>query len=136
MTALAEQTDLSTTTCARRVAALEEEGVIEGYSARVNQTKLGYPINVFISIELDTQEADVLATFEKHVAQLEEVMECYLMTGSQDFLLRVVAADLASYERFIQTNLTSAPGVRSVRSRFALRKSVDRHRFPREQGEE
>ncbi len=130
LTSLAEATDMSTTTCGRRVAALEAAGIIEGYSARINQTSVGLPISAFISVELERQEADLITEFESYVSSLEEVMDCYLMTGSQDFLLRVVVADLSGYERFLQEKLTLAPGVRSVRSRFALRKSVDRHCLP------
>ncbi|MGH1352330.1 MAG: Lrp/AsnC family transcriptional regulator [Methyloligellaceae bacterium] len=130
LTSLAEKAGMSTTTCGRRVAALEEAGIIEGYSARINQTSVGLPISAFISVELERQEGDLITRFENYVATLDEVMDCYLMTGSQDFLLRVVVKDLSGYERFLQEKLTQAPGVRSVRSRFALRKSVDRHCLP------
>jgi len=127
---LAEQIGLSPTPCARRIVRLEEEGVITGYTATVNQDKLGLPISIFVSVELENQGAEALERFEREVVGFEEVMECFIMTGSQDFLMRVVAADLASYELFLQEKLTRIPGIRMIRSRFALRRLVKRNRLP------
>ena len=127
---LAEQIGLSPTPCARRIVRLEEEGVITGYTATVNQDKLGLPISIFVSVELENQGAEALERFEREVVSFEEVMECFIMTGSQDFLMRVVAADLASYELFLQEKLTRIPGIRMIRSRFALRRLVKRNRLP------
>ncbi len=127
---LAQKVGLSPTPCARRVVKLEESGVITGYTATVNQDKLGLPISIFVSVELENQGADALARFESEVVTFEEVMECFIMTGSQDFLMRVVAADLASYEQFLQDKLTRVPGIRMIRSRFALRRIVNRNRLP------
>ncbi|GLQ17031.1 Lrp/AsnC family transcriptional regulator [Maritalea porphyrae] len=127
---LAERVGLSPTPCARRIVRLEEEGVITGYTATVNQDKMGLPISIFVSVELENQGAEALQRFEQDVVSFEEVMECFIMTGSQDFLMRVVAADLASYERFLQEKLTRVPGIRMIRSRFALRRIVKRNRLP------
>lgn len=130
---LAERIGLSPTPCARRIVRLEEEGVITGYTATVDQDKMGLPISIFVSVELENQGAEALQRFEKEVVSFEEVMECFIMTGSQDFLMRVVAADLASYEKFLQEKLTRVPGIRMIRSRFALRRIVKRSRLPNPQ---
>ncbi|MGJ8527343.1 Lrp/AsnC family transcriptional regulator [Maritalea sp.] len=127
---LAEKVGLSPTPCARRIVKLEEDGVITGYTATVNQDRLGLPISIFVSVELENQGAEALARFESEVITFEEIMECFIMTGSQDFLMRVVAADLASYEQFLQDKLTRVPGIRMIRSRFALRRIVKRNRLP------
>lgn len=127
---LAERVGLSPTPCARRIVRLEEEGIITGYTATVDQDRLGLPISIFVSVELENQGAEALQRFEKEVVSFEEVMECFIMTGSQDFLMRVVSADLASYERFLQEKLTRVPGIRMIRSRFALRRIVKRNRLP------
>lgn len=127
---LSEQIGLSPTPLARRILRLENEGVITGYSARVDQEKMGLPINIFISLELETQSAEFVEKFETAVRQFEEVMECFLMTGSQDILIRAVAPDLHSFERFLQSKLMKVPGIRQIRSRFALRKMVSRTSLP------
>ena len=118
---LAERAHLSESACLRRVRALEESGVITGYAAQVNPGKLGLPGNVFVSITLNRQEQGDLAAFEEAVARVPEVMECYLMTGQQDYLLRVVVSDPADFERLHSQHLTRLPGVARVQSSFALR---------------
>jgi DNA-binding Lrp family transcriptional regulator len=125
---LAEKVHLSESACLRRVRALEEAGVIDRYAALVSQSKLGLPGNVFVSITLNRQEQADLATFEEAVKRVPEVMECYLMTGAQDYLLRVVVSDPADFERLHSQHLTRLPGVARVQSSFALRtvrKSVE-----------
>lgn len=129
---LAEQVGLSPTPCRKRIAKLEESGVIARYGAVVDAEKAGYPITAFVSVELERQGADVLALFERRVLEFEEVVQGFLMTGNQDFLLRVVVEDLHAFERFLQDKLTRVPGIRSVRSRFALRQFVWRNRLPSE----
>jgi len=119
---LAEQIGLSSTPCARRVARLESEGVIEGYSALISQKAIGLPLTAFVSIELEKHSAENLNDFEKRVSEWPEVVDCYLMTGSQDYLLRVAAATLERYELFLQNNLAKVSGIRSIRARFALRR--------------
>lgn len=130
MVDLADRVGLSATPCRRRVAALEDSGVVSRYAAVVDPEKVGYPITAFVSVELERQESASLALFERRVMDFEEVVQGFLMTGSQDFLLRVVVEDLHAFERFLQDRLTRIPGIRSVRSRFALRQFVQRHRLP------
>ena len=118
---LAEKVHLSESACLRRVRSLEEAGVIDRYEALVSQTKVGLPGNVFVSITLNRQEQADLAAFEEAVRRVPEVMECYLMTGHQDYLLRVVVTDPADFERLHSQHLTRLPGVARVHSSFALR---------------
>ena len=100
---LADKVHLSESACLRRVRALEEAGVIDRYAALVSQSKVGLPGNVFVSITLNRQEQADLAAFEEAVKRVPEVMECYLMTGAQDYLVRVVVSDPASIPALIET---------------------------------
>ncbi len=118
---LAERINLSESATLRRVRALEEVGLIEGYSARINQARGGLPGNVFINITLQRQDQQDLEAFEKAVQQVPEIMECYLMTGNFDYLLRVVVADTDDFERIHSQKLTRLPGVSRVQSSFTLR---------------
>ena len=118
---LAERVNLSESACLRRMRALEESGLIEGYTARINQALAGCPVNVFVSITLDRQDQTDLHAFEQAVRKLPEVMDCYLMTGDYDYLLRVVVADTADFERVHSQHLTRLPHVARVHSSFALR---------------
>ncbi len=117
---LAERVGLSVSPCHRRVKLLEESGVITRYSAMVDQKSLGLHVSVFISIKLERQKEEDLDRFAKAISGWSEVLECYLMTGNRDYLLRVVAADLASYETFLKTKLTRLNGIASIESSFAL----------------
>ncbi|MHA6266092.1 Lrp/AsnC family transcriptional regulator [Aliiroseovarius sp. CAU 1755] len=127
---LAETVGLSPTPCARRVAALEDAGVITGYGARVDQAKLGLPVSVFISVELESQNRDALTRFEQAVSRMDEVMECHLMTGNRDILLRVVVADLTAFDRFMEDRLMRVAGISRMRSSFTLRTMVRRNVLP------
>jgi Lrp/AsnC family transcriptional regulator, leucine-responsive regulatory protein len=118
---LAERINLSESATLRRVRALEEVGLIQGYSARINQARAGLPGNVFISITLQRQDQQDLEAFEAAVQQVPEIMECYLMTGNFDYLLRVVVADTDDFERIHSQKLTRLPGVSRVQSSFTLR---------------
>ena len=118
---LAEKVSLSESACLRRVRALEESGLIEGYTARIDQNKAGFPVNVFVNITLDKQSQQGLQAFESAVRQVPEVMECYLMTGEHDYLLRLVVTDLADFERVHNQHLTRLPSVARVHSSFAMR---------------
>jgi len=118
---LAERVHLSESACLRRVRALEQAGVIDRYAAVVSQNKVGLPGNVFVSITLNRQDQTDLAAFEEAVKRVPEVMECYLMTGPQDYLLRVVVSDPSDFERVHSQHLTRLPGVARVQSSFALR---------------
>lgn len=131
---LGERVGLSATPCARRVDRLEASGVISGYGARVDPVRLGLPVTIFVSVELDRQDRDAITAFESAVRDFDEVMECYLMTGSRDVLLRVVAADLAAFDAFLEERLMQVPGIRNLRSNFALRTMVRRTALPRPPG--
>ena len=98
--------------------------------AQVDQTKYGLPVDVFVSISLSSQTDQALKDFEQAVQRLDEVMECYLMTGSRDYLLRVVCDGLNSYERFTREQLTTLPGIRSIESSFALGRVKQRGALP------
>ncbi len=118
---LAARVHLSESACLRRVRALEAAGLIEGYAAVLNQQRAGCPVNVFVSITLERQERADLRAFEEAVRKVPEVMECYLMSGEYDYLLRVVVSDTADFERVHSQHLTSLPHVARVHSSFALR---------------
>lgn len=118
---LARRVGLSPSPCLARVKALEKSGVIARYVALCDPARLGLGLNVFISISLKTQSKAALAEFEQRIAEQDEVLECYLMTGDSDYLIRVAVADMASLERFILERLTPIPGVEKIRSSFALK---------------
>ena len=118
---LAEAVSLSESSCLRRVRALEEAGLIDRYAALVSQAKVGLPGNVFVHIGLHREEQSELAAFENAVRDIPEVMECFLMTGEFDYLLRVVVADMADFERLHRDALTRLPGVARVNSSVAIR---------------
>ncbi|MFZ5682863.1 MAG: Lrp/AsnC family transcriptional regulator [Bradyrhizobiaceae bacterium] len=117
---LADRVGLSVSPCHRRVKLLEERGVISRYIAMVDQKSVGLPVSVFISIKLERQKEEDLNRFARAISKWEEVLECYLMTGNRDYLLRVVTADLPSYEAFLKTKLTRLDGIASIESSFAL----------------
>ncbi|MBS0364749.1 MAG: Lrp/AsnC family transcriptional regulator [Proteobacteria bacterium] len=119
--ALAGQVSLSESACLRRVRALEESGLIQGYTALIDQHKAGLPVNVFVNITLDRQSRAGLEAFENAVRKIPEVMECYLMTGEHDYLLRLVVADMNDFERIHSQHLTRLPSVARVHSSFAMR---------------
>ena len=120
VTSLAEAVGLSPSPCLRRVRRLEDERIIARYVAVLDQQRLGIPINVFASIKLERQQDVALGQFAKAVARWPEVMECYLMTGNRDYLLRIVVEDLPAYERFLKQKLTRLAGIASIESSFAL----------------
>ena len=118
---LAKRVHLSPSPCLSRVKAMESAGVIQRYVALAQPQALGLDLNVFISISLKEQSKEALATFEQRIAEHDEVMECYLMTGDSDYLIRVAIADMGSLEKFILEQLTPIPGVEKIRSSFALK---------------
>jgi Lrp/AsnC family transcriptional regulator, leucine-responsive regulatory protein len=118
---LADRIGLSPAPCLRRVQALERSGVIKKYVALLNPNAVARDVTVFVQISLDLQVGGRLETFEQQIMQREEVLECYLMTGDSDYLLRVVVPDVASYERFLKEALTRIDGVVGIKSSFALR---------------
>ena len=127
---LAQQVHLSESACLRRVRALEESGMIDRYVAMVSQSKANLPGNVLVHIGLHREEQSELAAFEKAVQDIPEVMECYLMTGEFDYLLRVVVTDMADFERIHKDELTRLPGVARVNSSVAIRTVLKRTELP------
>jgi Lrp/AsnC family leucine-responsive transcriptional regulator len=119
--ALAERVHLSPSPCLARVRALERDGVIERYVTLVKPLAVGLGVSVFIQISLEKQASEALQVFETAVKGRPEVMECYLMTGDADYLLRVVVADVQALERFIVDELSPIPGIANIRSSFALK---------------
>ena len=118
--AIADRVGLSASPCLRRIRRMEDAGVIAAYSVTIDQKAVGLPVSVFISIKLERQRAAALDRFGEAIAGWPEVMECYLMTGQFDFLLRVVCADLAAYEAFLRQRLTQIDGVSAIESSFSL----------------
>lgn len=118
---LAERVGLTAPPCLRRVRALEEAGVIRSYHADLDATKLGYSITVFAMVSLRSQAEVDLQRFENYVATLDEVRECYMLNGEIDFILKVVARDLQSFQSFLTTHLTAAPNVSSVKTSLTIR---------------
>lgn len=118
---LAGMVSLSESACLRRVRALEESGLIERYTALLNQKQAGLSGTVFVHIALRREEQRELAAFEQAIQRIPEVMECYLMTGEFDYLLRVVISDMADFERLHNESLTRLPGVARVNSSVAIR---------------
>jgi len=118
---LADRVGLSPSPCLRRVRALEEEGIVGRYVTLLPAEKLGLPVNVFATVTLDRQVQENLDRFERELSDRPEIMECYLMTGEFDYLLRIVVPDLAAYERFLMDHLTRIEGVASIKSSFAIR---------------
>lgn len=128
--ALAERVALSPSPCSRRVRMLEAAGVIRKYVTLVDPTAVDLPVSVFVSVTLDRQIEARLEEFEAAILTRPEVMECYLMTGEFDYLLRIVMPDLAAYERFLKDHLTRIPGIASIKSSFALKQVQYRTALP------
>ena len=129
---LARAVGLSPSPCLRRVRELEQSGVIRGHVALLSPSAVGLPVSVFVQVTLERQVEKALDVFEASVLDRPEVMECYLMTGDADYLLRVVVADLAAYEAFLKSYLTRVPGVSSIKSSFALKQVKYRTALPLE----
>lgn len=117
---LADSVGLSPSPCARRIRLMENAGIIKGYAAIVDQKKVGLPISAFASIKLERQREEDLDRFEEAVSRWPEVLDCYLMTGQRDYLMRIVAADLEAYECFIKDRLTRLENIASIETSFAL----------------
>jgi len=117
---LSEKIGLSPTPCLRRVKRLEEDGVIKGYAAIVDQKAYGLPLSVFVSIRLNQQNEDQIREFEKAVQGWSEVTECHLMTGARDYLLHVYADGIEGYERFLKEKVTRLKCIQSVETNFAM----------------
>jgi len=118
---LASRINLSPSPTLARVKRLETEGIISRYVALADPHLLGLKVNVFVKVILERQGAEALAQFETAVSAFDEVMEVYLMTGDEDYLLRIVVPDLLTLEHFIVDHLTKIPGIKNIRSSFALK---------------
>jgi DNA-binding Lrp family transcriptional regulator len=118
---LAKAVNLSPSPCLARVRALEADGLIDRYVTLLDPVKVGLTVSVFISVSLEKQVESALEIFERAIRDRPEVMECYLMTGDADYLIRVVVPDVPALERFILDFLTKVPGVGNIRSSFALK---------------
>ena len=118
---LARAVSLSPSPCLARVRALEADGTIERYVTLLDPRKLGLTVSVLVQVTLEKQVEHALEAFEKAVRARPEVMECYLMTGDADYLLRVLVPDVTAFERFIMDFLTRVPGVGNIKSSFALK---------------
>ncbi|MCZ8233805.1 MAG: Lrp/AsnC family transcriptional regulator [Inhella sp.] len=127
---LAERVSLSPSACLRRLQRLEEDGVIHGYRAELSGNAIGRPTTVFIEVTLSNQGTAALDAFERAVAACPDVLECHLMSGDFDYLLRVAVADLADYERLHRHHLAALPHVARVRTAFAMRAVVPSRGFP------
>ena len=129
---LAKRIGISPSPCWRRVKRLEKDGVIKRRVTLLDPASVGLPVSVFVRVSLERQIESALETFEDAVLSRSEVMECYLMTGDSDYLLRVVVADLVAYEKFMIDHLTKINGVASINSSFALKQVKYRTALPLE----
>ena len=127
---LARAVGLSPSPCSRRVRDLEKAGIVKEYVTLIDPAAADLSVSVFINVTLDKQVEQDLEVFESAVRELPEVMECYLMTGDADYLLRVVIADLEAYKSFLMDHLTRIPGVANIRSSFALKQVKYRTALP------
>lgn len=127
---LADRVGLSQSACLRRVKSLESEGVIEGYVAVMDQTAAGLPDNVFVQITVEKQTKELLTEFEKIVRECPQIMECYLMSGDADYMLRVIVSDASDYEKLHMDVLTALPGVSQIKSNFSLRTVTKKNDIP------
>jgi len=119
---LSEKVNLSQTPVARRLKQLEMNGIIKGYSAIVDEKKIGFGFSVFVSVRLEKQIDDKLAIFEAKIQHMPEVVDCWLMTGNYDYLLRVVSRDIEEFETFLLSELTKIEGVAGIESSIPLRR--------------
>jgi len=118
---LAARVGLTAPPCLRRMRGLEEAGIIRGYHAELDAAELGYTLMVFALVSLKSQAEDELRAFETHVADLPEVRECHMLNGEIDFILKIVAHDLQSFQNFLTSKLTPAPNVASVKTSLVIR---------------
>lgn len=129
---LARRVGLTAPPCLRRVRTLEEEGVIRGYHADLDASKLGFAITVFAMVSLRSQAEEDLKAFEDHIAKLDAVRECHMLNGEIDFILKIVSKDLQSFQEFLTSKLTPAPNVASVKTSLTIRTSKHQPGVPLE----
>jgi len=123
---MAERVPLSATAIARRIKAMEERGVIAGYQAQISRAALGLKMMAVVQISLKSQNEELLAAFEKAAAAAPSIISCHMMSGEDDYIITVLAHDLADFERIHKEQLSRLPGVARLRSSFALREVVSR----------
>lgn len=128
--ALAEQISLSPTPCLRRLRKLESSGVIKGYTAILDQAAVGLDVAALAFVKLEKNTAANGEAFEKTVAVLSEVMECCVVTGAHDYVLRIVARDLGAYERFLKQKLATVDGVADIETMIILNQTMSRSVLP------
>lgn len=127
ITDIAEQVNLSTTPCARRIKQLEQSGIITGYHTSTDPQKLGYQLAVFIAVGMDKHTAERFEQFEKKIKSFDEVVSCSIVTGrSEDYLIKVLVRDMAHYEEFLLHRLNRIEGVSQVHTSFELREVFNR----------
>ena len=119
---LSDRIGLSTTPTSRRIRRLEDMGIIRGYASLIDEDALGFGVSVFVSVQLDKQVDDALASFEAAIQNFPEVVDCWLMTGNRDYLMRIATSDLKEFEQFLVGRLTKVPGVASIESSIPLRR--------------
>lgn len=119
---LAHHAGVSASACHRRIKALEAAGIITGYAAQVDSGRLGLKLQAFVEITLTSQSREAMDRFETAVGDFDDILECHLMSGQADYLLRVAATDLEQYDRIHRDCLARLPGVSSMRSAFAIRR--------------
>lgn len=129
---LAQGVGLSAAPCLRRVQALEQSGVIEGYVGLVNMRKVMLGVEAFINVQLQGQGKSVMDPVEAAIKRFPQVLECYVMTGDWDYLLHVVAHDMDEIQSFLQDNLSQVPGVMRIKTSFAVRRVVKTTALPLE----
>ena len=127
---LAQKVNLSPSPCLRRLRNLEARGVIKGYTALVDQQAYGLPITVFVRIRLDRHGAEDVRRFETRVRETEEILDCFVMTGNADYLLRVIMPSLNAYEHFVRERLHTIEGIASIDTSFAYGVVKQSHVFP------
>ena len=127
---LANKVGLTAPPCLRRMRALEQSGVIKSYHAHIDPASLGYTITVFAMVSLKSQAEEDLKAFEEHVRSLPDVRECHMLNGEIDFILKILARDLQSFQELLTTELTSAPNVSSVKTSLTIRTAKDEPGVP------
>ncbi len=119
---LSERVGLSPSPCARRIRLLEKAGIIAGYRTLIDESRAGFPFSVFVSVKLARQVDDAMTEFEAAISKYPEVVDCWLMTGNRDYLLRVAVRDISEFEAFLTGRLTKVPAVASIESSIPLRR--------------
>lgn len=127
---LSERVNLSPSPCLRRLRNLEESGIIKGYTAIIDENAYGLPITAFVQIRLERHTEEVVQAFEKKILDAENILDCYVMTGDSDYLLRVLVDSLESYEQFVRQRLHSIKGIAAIHTSFAYGRVKHATRFP------